>query len=265
MCCKLEGNATTRGVTFNYKGGVYGPYGGCEGSYLAKVTLGRVGREVLEAKTVEVLKVGTEHDVTDALTKVVPGLMLQHCLELLSVGGLQYLTFTRLDLSYVVQQICFYMHDLREPHLADLKRILRYVQETAWLCNLFCELHSPLSTATLVYCDNVSAVYMSANHVQHQRMEHIEIDIHFVRDMVTAGQAAKEIWLEVLKWWRIPNVSFVTLHDLIHLADHTPLEDKFSSVFDAIVQTTIWSIWRYRNNILFSTKRPSKDLIFNDR
>nr|GEU34318.1 copia LTR rider [Tanacetum cinerariifolium] len=43
-------------------------------------------REVLEAKTVEVLKVGTEHNVADALTKVVPGHKLQHCLEFLSVG-----------------------------------------------------------------------------------------------------------------------------------------------------------------------------------
>ncbi|GKE79495.1 ribonuclease H-like domain-containing protein [Tanacetum coccineum] len=155
--------------------------------------------------------------------------------------GLQYLTFTRPDLSYAVQQICHYMHDPRAPHLATLKRILRYVHgtldldihlyassttslvsyidanwagcpstrrstsgycvflgdnllswsakrqhtlsrfsaeakyrgvanivaETAWLRNLLRELHSPLSTATLVYCDNVSAVYMSANLVQH--------------------------------------------------------------------------------------------------
>ncbi|GJW81786.1 retrotransposon protein, putative, ty1-copia subclass [Tanacetum coccineum] len=43
-------------------------------------------REVLEAKTVKVLKVGTEHNVVDALMKVVPGLKLQHCLELLNVG-----------------------------------------------------------------------------------------------------------------------------------------------------------------------------------
>nr|GEY05453.1 retrovirus-related Pol polyprotein from transposon TNT 1-94 [Tanacetum cinerariifolium] len=85
MCCKLEGNATIRGGSFNYRGGVYGPYGGCKGSYLAKRTLGRV-REVLEAKTVEVLKVGTVHNAADALTKVVPGHKLQHCLELLSVG-----------------------------------------------------------------------------------------------------------------------------------------------------------------------------------
>ena len=77
-------------------------------------------------------------------------------------------------------------------------------------------------------------------------------------------KVAKEIWLDVLKWWRIPYVSLVTLQDLINLADHTPLEDKFSGFFDAVVQTTIWSIWRYRNNIIFSTKRPSKELIFND-
>ncbi|GJW24948.1 hypothetical protein Tco_0038759 [Tanacetum coccineum] len=43
-------------------------------------------KEVLEAKAVKVLKVGTEHNAADALTKVVPGHKLQHCLELLSVG-----------------------------------------------------------------------------------------------------------------------------------------------------------------------------------
>nr|GEW55945.1 ribonuclease H-like domain-containing protein [Tanacetum cinerariifolium] len=133
-------------------------------------------------------------------------------------GGLQYLTFTSPDLSYAVEQICLYMHDPRESHFAALKRIMRYVQgtlelglhlyasattslvgveaeyqgvanvvaETAWLHNLLRELHSPLLTA-LVYCDNINAVYISANPVQHQRTKHIEIDIHFVRGMVKAG------------------------------------------------------------------------------
>ncbi|GJW41472.1 ribonuclease H-like domain-containing protein [Tanacetum coccineum] len=40
-------------------------------------------------------------------------------------GALQYLTFTRPDISYVVQQVCLYMHDPREPHFSALKRILR--------------------------------------------------------------------------------------------------------------------------------------------
>ncbi|GJS37572.1 retrotransposon protein, putative, ty1-copia subclass [Tanacetum coccineum] len=43
-------------------------------------------KQVLEAKTVKVLKVGTEHNAADALTNMVPGRKLQHCLELLKVG-----------------------------------------------------------------------------------------------------------------------------------------------------------------------------------
>ncbi|GJT75050.1 ribonuclease H-like domain-containing protein, partial [Tanacetum coccineum] len=176
-------------------------------------------------------------------------------------GALQYLTFTRPDISYAVQQVCLFMHDPREPHFSALKRILWYVcctltsglqlyssttsslvaysdadwagcpttqrftygycvflgnnllswsskrqftlsrssaeaeyrgvanavAETCWLRNLLRELHTPLSTATIVYCDNMSDVYLSSNHVQNQRTKHIEIDIYFVRDLVTTG------------------------------------------------------------------------------
>nr|GEW17557.1 reverse transcriptase domain-containing protein [Tanacetum cinerariifolium] len=86
--------------------------------------------------------------------------------------------------------ICLHMHDLREPHLAALKCILRYVgalwilvftymlpllllcsgskyrgvasvvAKVAWIRNLLRELLSPLVNATVIYCDN------------HQRMEH---------------------------------------------------------------------------------------------
>nr|GEU90477.1 ribonuclease H-like domain-containing protein [Tanacetum cinerariifolium] len=42
-------------------------------------------------------------------------------------GFLQYLTFTRPDISYVVKQLCLYMHD---PHFTALKHILRYVRGT---------------------------------------------------------------------------------------------------------------------------------------
>jgi hypothetical protein len=61
------------------------------------------------------------------------------------------------------------------------------VAEACWLRQLLQELHTPLSKSTLIYCDNVSVVYLSINPVQHQRMKHVEIDLHFVREHVAIG------------------------------------------------------------------------------
>jgi hypothetical protein len=62
------------------------------------------------------------------------------------------------------------------------------VADTVWLRQLLSELHHPIEQATIVYCDNISAVYMSGNPVQHHRTKHIEIDILFVREKVALGQ-----------------------------------------------------------------------------
>jgi hypothetical protein len=44
-----------------------------------------------------------------------------------------------------------------------------------------------LTKSTLVYCNNTSVVYLSTNPIQHQRMKHIEIDLHFVWERVAIG------------------------------------------------------------------------------
>ena len=191
------------------------------------------------------------------------GKLIDNATEYRSLAGaLQYLTFTRPDISYAVQQICLFMHAPREPHMQALKRILRYLQgtksmglqllkhqklsltaytdadwggcpstrrstsgfciymgdnliswsakrqptvsrssakaeykgvanvvaEACWLRNLLLEMGRPLRQATVVYCDNVSAVYLSTNPVHHQRTKHVEIDIHFVREKVRMGE-----------------------------------------------------------------------------
>jgi hypothetical protein len=70
---------------------------------------------------------------------------------------------------------------------AEYRAVANGVAEATWLQQLLQELRHPLQSATLVYCDNVSAVYLSTNPVQHQRTKHVEIDLHFVRERVAIG------------------------------------------------------------------------------
>jgi len=71
---------------------------------------------------------------------------------------------------------------------AEYRAVANSVAEASWLRQLLAELHNPLAKSTLVYCDNVIAVYLSTNPIQHQRTKHVEIDLHFVRDRVAIGE-----------------------------------------------------------------------------
>jgi hypothetical protein len=66
--------------------------------------------------------------------------------------------------------------------------VVHAVAECCWFRQLLQDLHHPLHSATVVYCDNVSVVYMTSNPVHHRRTKYIEIDIHFVREKVSLGQ-----------------------------------------------------------------------------
>ncbi|KAK1643279.1 hypothetical protein QYE76_061084 [Lolium multiflorum] len=73
----------------------------------------------------------------------------------------------------------------------EYRVVAHVVAESCWIHNLLQELHRPIVRLIVVYCDNVFAVYLSVNPVQHLQTKHIEIDIHFVRDKVQIG----EVWV----------------------------------------------------------------------
>jgi hypothetical protein len=98
------------------------------------------------------------------------------------------------------------------------------VAEISWLRQLLLELHAPLQRATVVICDNVSAVYMSSNPVQHQRTKHIEIDLHFVRDQVALGHV---------------NVKVL----------HVPTSSQYADIFTKGLPSTVFKEFRSNLNV----------------
>jgi hypothetical protein len=70
---------------------------------------------------------------------------------------------------------------------AEYRAVANAAAECCWLRNLLHELHVVVDKATVIYCDNVSAVYLTENLIHHRRTKHVELDIHFVREKVALG------------------------------------------------------------------------------
>ncbi|KAM1531446.1 hypothetical protein ACFX10_005603 [Malus domestica] len=76
--------------------------------------------------------------------------------------------------------------------------------ELDWIQQLLVFLQVPLSSPPVLFCDNLSAIALAFNPVQHQRTKHIEVDVHFVRERVAKKQlsvqfvSSKEQFADIL-------------------------------------------------------------------
>ncbi|KAM2985169.1 hypothetical protein FF2_005608 [Malus domestica] len=176
------------------------------------------------------------------------------------VGGLQYLTWTRPDISFAVNQVCQFMHTPTDLHLQAAKRILRFLKGTSshgiwflkghltlsaysdadwagcpfdrrstsgfcvylgsnlvswsakkqsivvrssteaeyrslahiaaeitWICKVFRDFGFSFTLQPTIWCDNISAISLASNPVFHARTKHVEIDYHYIRELVLAN------------------------------------------------------------------------------
>jgi hypothetical protein len=67
---------------------------------------------------------------------------------------------------------------------AEYWALANATSKTIWLSTLFKELAFPVKESPQLLCDNLGATHLSFNPVNHSRMKHIQIDLHFVRDLV---------------------------------------------------------------------------------
>ncbi|KAB2617188.1 hypothetical protein D8674_013057 [Pyrus ussuriensis x Pyrus communis] len=104
------------------------------------------------------------------------------------VGALQYLTITRPDLSYAVNQSSKKQKTVsRSSSEAEYRQLAYTTAELSWLRSLFRDLQLHLSCPT-IWCDNISSIALASNPVFHSRTKHLEVDYHYVREKVVRGQ-----------------------------------------------------------------------------
>ncbi|CAL2256546.1 unnamed protein product [Prunus armeniaca] len=72
----------------------------------------------------------------------------------------------------------------RSSSKAEYRALATTAAELRWFCYLFRELGIPLHSPPCIFVDNVSALHMAANPVFHARTRHIEVDYHFVRELL---------------------------------------------------------------------------------
>ncbi|CAL8996386.1 unnamed protein product, partial [Prunus brigantina] len=75
----------------------------------------------------------------------------------------------------------------RSSSEAEYRALATTAAELRWFCYLFRELGIPLRSPPCIFVDNVSALHMAANPVFHARTRHIEVDYHFVRELLAQG------------------------------------------------------------------------------
>eukprot|EP00253_Pinus_taeda_P012840 PITA_12840 len=134
------------------------------------------------------------------------------------VASLMYLIATRPDIMFVVSLISRFMERPKEAHWQAAKRILRYVKgaiswaskkqpivalsiaeaeyvaatvatcQAVWMRRMLRSLCQEQANATVIFCDNSSAIALSKNSVFHKRTKHIDTRFHYIRELVNNGE-----------------------------------------------------------------------------
>ncbi|GJX19500.1 RNA-directed DNA polymerase, eukaryota [Tanacetum coccineum] len=68
----------------------------------------------------------------------------------------------------------------------------------------------------------------------------------------------------VCRWWNIAWASIDSYSNWLHWFNAIRLSPKVKDLLEGVFYITWWSIWRFRNQVLFSSLVPRKDVLFDD-
>ena len=67
---------------------------------------------------------------------------------------------------------------------AKYRAMTHSVSEMMWVRSLLHEMRIMIHIPMKMYCENQSVIFIASNSVFHERKKHIEVDSHFIRDLV---------------------------------------------------------------------------------
>ena len=70
---------------------------------------------------------------------------------------------------------------------AEYRSLAHTAAELTWVCKILRDLHFSIPTLPTLWCDNISAISLASNPVFHARTKHVEIDYHYIRELVLAN------------------------------------------------------------------------------
>ncbi|KAA0059238.1 putative mitochondrial protein [Cucumis melo var. makuwa] len=76
----------------------------------------------------------------------------------------------------------------RSSTKAEYRCLTLLATELVWIRSLLNDLYIDLPFPPILWCDNLSAVHLSANSILHSTTKHVELDIYFVRDLIQKGK-----------------------------------------------------------------------------
>lgn len=67
---------------------------------------------------------------------------------------------------------------------AEYRAFALAATDILWIRMLFHDLHSPLCSPSVLWCDNQGAITLAFSPAFHSRTKHVEVDVHFLREKV---------------------------------------------------------------------------------
>ncbi|XP_031258896.1 uncharacterized protein LOC116116996 [Pistacia vera] len=124
------------------------------------------------------------------------------------------------------------------PTKAKYRSLSQAATKLVWIQNLSTKLGIHISHTPIIWCDNMSAGELFSNYVFHTRTKHIEIDVHFVKELVTrkllhVQYIAFEYQIADVLTKAIPCSRFAMLQEKLNVTAKLPTDEGVECVNNA--------------------------------